>query len=138
MWNRKLGRKADHRKALLRNMATSVIAYGQIETTEMKAKELRTVVDELITLAKRGDLHARRQAASYVRDVVVNEATGQTALQKLFDEIGPAYKDRNGGYTRVIKTRVRRGDAAPMAIIELVIIYKRLNISLFSIYELNQ
>ncbi len=138
MWNRKLGRTADHRKALLRNMATSVIAYGQIETTEMKAKELRTVVDELITLAKRGDLHARRQAASYVRDVVVNEATGQTALQKLFDEIGPAYKDRNGGYTRVIKTRVRRGDAAPMAIIELVIIYKRLNISLFSIYELNQ
>ena len=120
MWNRKLGRKADHRKALLRNMATSVIAYGQIETTEMKAKELRTVVDELITLAKRGDLHARRQAASYVRDVVVNEATGQTALQQLFDEIGPAYKDRNGGYTRVIKTRVRRGDAAPMAIIELV------------------
>ena len=108
MWNRKLGRKADHRKALLRNMATSVIAYGQIETTEMKAKELRTVVDELITFA------------SYVRDVVVNEATGQTALQKLFDEIGPAYKDRNGGYTRVIKTRVRRGDAAPMAIIELV------------------
>ena len=78
MWNRKLGRKADHRKALLRNMATSVIAYGQIETTEMKAKELRSVVDELITLAKRGDLHARRQAASFVRDVVVNEETGQT------------------------------------------------------------
>ncbi|MEE0831400.1 MAG: 50S ribosomal protein L17 [Longicatena sp.] len=120
MWNRKLGRTADHRKALFRNMATSVIAYGQIETTEMKAKELRTVVDELITLGKRGDLHARRQAARFVRDVVVNEATGQTALQKLFDEIAPAYKDRNGGYTRVIKTRVRRGDAAPMAIIELV------------------
>lgn len=73
MWNRKLGRKADHRKALLRNMATSVIAYGQIETTEMKAKELRSVVDELITLAKRGDLHARRQAAKFVRDVVVDE-----------------------------------------------------------------
>ena len=108
MWNRKLGRKADHRKALLRNMATSVIAYGQIETTEMKAKELRSVVDELITLAKRGDLHARRQAASFVRDVVVIE------------EIGPAYADRKGGYTRVVKTRVRRGDAAPMAIIELV------------------
>ena len=120
MWNRKLGRKADHRKALLRNMATSVIAYGQIETTEMKAKELRSVVDELITLAKRGDLHARRQAAKFGRDVVVDEKTGQTALQKLFNEIGPAYKDRNGGYTRVVKTRVRRGDAAPMAIIELV------------------
>lgn len=120
MWNRRLGRTADHRKALLRNMATSVIAHGQIETTEMKAKELRSVVDELITLAKRGDLHARRQAAKFVKDVVVDEATGQTALQKLFNEIGPAYKDRNGGYTRVVKTRIRRGDAAPMAIIELV------------------
>lgn len=120
MWNRKLGRKADHRKALLRNMATSVIANGKIETTEMKAKELRSVVDELITLAKRGDLHARRQAASYVRNIVVDEETGQTALQKLFSEIGPAYADRQGGYTRVVKTRVRRGDAAPMAIIELV------------------
>lgn len=120
MWNRKLGRTADHRKALFRNMATSVIANGQIETTEMKAKELRSVVDELITLAKRGDLHARRQAASFVHDVVVDEKTGQTAIQKLFSEIGPAYADRNGGYTRVVKTRVRRGDAAPMAIIELV------------------
>ncbi|MEG0507669.1 MAG: 50S ribosomal protein L17 [Longicatena sp.] len=120
MWNRKLGRTADHRKALLRNMATSLIANSQIETTEMKAKELRSVADELITLAKRGDLHARRQAASFVRDVVVNETTGQTALQKLFDEIGPAYADRNGGYTRVVKTRMRRGDSAPMAIIEFV------------------
>lgn len=120
MWNRKLGRTADHRKALFRNMATSIIANGQIETTEMKAKELRSVVDELITLAKRGDLHARRQAAAFVRDVVVDEKSGQTALQKLFDVIGPAYADRKGGYTRVIKTRVRRGDAAPMAMIELV------------------
>ncbi len=120
MWNRKLGRTADHRKALLRNMATSLIASGSLETTEMKAKELRTVMDELITLGKRGDLHARRQAAKVVRDVVVNEETGQTALQKLFDEIAPAYKDRNGGYTRVVKTRIRRGDAAPMAIIQLV------------------
>ncbi len=120
MWNRKLGRTADHRKAMFRNMATSLIIKGQIETTEMKAKELRTVVDELITLAKRGDLHARRQAARFVRDVVADESTGQTALQKLFSEIGPAYADRNGGYTRVIKTRIRRGDSAPMAIIELV------------------
>ncbi len=120
MWNRKLGRTADHRKALLRNMATSVIVHGKLETTEMKAKELRSVVDELITLAKRGDLHARRQAASYVRNVVADSKTGQTALQKLFDEIGPKYADRKGGYTRVIKTRVRRGDAASMAIIELV------------------
>ena len=120
MWNRKLGRTADHRKALFRNMATSVIAHGTIETTEMKAKELRTIVDELITLGKRGDLHARRQAAKLISDVVVNEETGQTALQKLFDEIAPKYKDRNGGYTRVVKSRVRRGDAAPMAYIQLV------------------
>ena len=113
MWNRKLGRTADHRKAMFRNLATSLIIKGQVETTEMKAKELRTIADELVTLAKRGDLHARRQAAA-------DETTGQTALQKLFTEIGPAYADRNGGYTRVIKTRVRRGDAAPMAIIEFV------------------
>ena len=118
MWNRKLGRKADHRKALLRNMATSVILNGKIETTEMKAMELRSVVDELVTLAKRGDLHARRQAASYVRNVTNKE--GKTAVQVLFDEIGPKYADRNGGYTRVTKTGVRRGDAAPMAIIELI------------------
>ena len=120
MWNRKLGRTADHRKAMLRNMATSLIINGQIENTEMKAKELSAVVDKLITLAKRGDLHARRQAAAYVRDVVADEKTGQTALQKLFTEIGPSYSDRNGGYTRVVKTRLRLGDSAPMAIIELV------------------
>ena len=118
MWNRKLGRKADHRKALLRNMATSVILNGKIETTEMKAKELRTVVDELVTLAKRGDLHARRQAASYLFNVTNKE--GKTAVQVLFDEIGPKYAGRNGGYTRVTKTTVRRGDGAPMAIIELI------------------
>ena len=119
MWNRKLGRKADHRKALLRNMATSLIENGQIETTEMKAKELSAVMDSIVTLAKRGDLHARRQAAAYVRNVEVDEE-GTTALQKLFNEIGPAYADRNGGYTRVVKTRIRRGDAAPMAIVQFV------------------
>lgn len=118
MWNRKLGRTADHRKALLRNMATDVILNGKIETTEMKAKELRSVVDELITLAKRGDLHARRQVASYVRNVTNKE--GKTAVQVLFDEIGPKYADRKGGYTRVTKTGVRRGDNAPMATIELI------------------
>lgn len=75
MWNRKLGRTADHRKAMFRNLATSLIISGQVETTEMKAKELRSVVDELVTLAKRGDLHARRQVASFVRDVVANEKT---------------------------------------------------------------
>ena len=120
MWNRKLGRTADHRKAMLRNMATSLILNGKIETTEMKAKELRSVVDELITLAKRGDLHARRQAAAYIRNVVADEKTGETVLKKLFDDIGPKSADRNGGYTRVLKTGFRRGDSAPMAIIELV------------------
>lgn len=116
---RKLGRKADHRKALLRNMATSMIEHGSLETTEMKAKELTKTMDHLVTLAKRGDLHARRQAAAFVRHVPVDE-DGTTALQKLFNEIGPQYKDRNGGYTRVTKTGRRRGDAAPMAIISFV------------------
>lgn len=120
MKNRKLGRDAAHRKALLRNLSTSLIVHGRIETTEMKAKELRSVADKLVTLAKRGDLHARRQAAKIVFNVVADEKTGQTALQKLFDEVGPKYADRQGGYTRVIKTEMRRGDAAPMAIIEFV------------------
>jgi len=122
MWNRKFGRKADHRKALLRNLATSLIVYGKIETTEMKAMDLRSVVDELITIAKRGgsDLHARRQVAAFVKDVVADKKSGQTAVQKLFDEIAPKYVDRKGGYTRVQKTTQRRGDAAPMATIELV------------------
>lgn len=119
MWNRKFGRTADHRKAMLRNLATSVILYGRVETTEAKAKDLRSVVDELITLGKKGDLAARRRAASYVRNVV-DEKTGKTAVQKLFDEIAPKYADRKGGYTRVVKTGVRKGDAAPMAYIELV------------------
>ena len=77
MWNRKFGRNADHRKAMLRNLATSVILYGKVETTEAKAKDMRSVVDELITLGKRGDLHARRQAASYIRNVVADEAKSQ-------------------------------------------------------------
>lgn len=120
MWNRKFGRNADHRKAMLRNLATSVILYGKVETTEAKAKDMRSVVDELITLGKRGDLHARRQAAAYIRNVVADEAKSQTILQKLFDEVAPKYADRNGGYTRVVKTGTRKGDAAPMAYIELV------------------
>ncbi len=120
MWNRKFGRNADHRKAMLRNLATSVILYGRVETTEAKAKDMRSVVDELITLGKRGDLHARRQAAAYIRNVVADEAKSQTVLQKLFDEVAPKYANRNGGYTRVVKTGTRKGDAAPMAYIELV------------------
>ena len=117
---RKLGRDSSARKALFRSMLTSFFQYERIETTEAKAKELRSLADQMVTLAKRGDLHARRQAASYVRDVVANKETGQTALQILFDELGPKYKDRNGGYTRIVKTGVRRGDGAPMAYIELV------------------
>ena len=120
MWNRKFGRTADHRKAMLRNLATSVILYGKVETTYAKAMDMRSVVDELITLGKKGDLAGRRQAASFIRDVYADEKTRQTVLQKLFDEVAPKYADRNGGYTRVTKTGVRRGDAAPMATIELV------------------
>ena len=119
MWNRKFGRTADHRKAMLRNLATSVILYGRVETTEAKAKDMRSVVDELITLGKKGDLAARRQAAAYLRNVT-DEKTSKTVLQKLFDEVAPKYASRNGGYTRVIKTGNRRGDGAPMAFIELV------------------
>ena len=85
-----------------------------------EAKDMRSVVDELITLGKKGDLAARRQAAAYIRNVVADEKTQQTVLQKLFDEVAPKYADRNGGYTRVTKTGRRRGDAAPMAFIELV------------------
>ncbi len=120
MHNRKLGRKSDHRKALLRNLAASLIVAEKIETTEMKAMELRSWMDELITLAKRNDLHARRQAAKMLFNIVADEDKGQNVLQKLFDDIGPRYTDRQGGYTRVMKTVQRRGDAAPMATIELV------------------
>ena len=119
MWNRRFGRTADHRKAMLRNLATSVIMYGRVETTYAKAMDMRSVVDELITLGKKNTLASRRQAAAYIRDVVADEKTQKTVLQKLFDEVAPAYKDRNGGYTKVTKTGVRRGDAAPMAVIEL-------------------
>ena len=120
MWNRKFGRNADHRKAMLRNLATSVIMYGKVETTYAKAMDMRSVVDELITLGKRGDLSARRQAAAFIRNVVADEKTQQTVLQKLFSDVAPKYADRSGGYTRVVKTGVRKGDAAPMAYIELV------------------
>ena len=118
MQNRKLGRTSDHRKALLRNMATEVILRGKIETTEMKAKELRSVVDGLITIAKRNDLASKKRVASYLRNV--NGSDGKSVLKILFDEVAPRYKDRKGGYTRVTKTSIRKGDAAPLAIIELV------------------
>ncbi len=119
MRNRKLGMTADHRKAMFRNQVTSLIQYGRIETTDTRAKELKSIADELVTLAKRGDLHARRQAAAFVRDITV-DAEGTTALQKLFNEYGPKYAARNGGYTRVVKVGNRKGDNAPISIIEFV------------------
>ena len=109
---RKLNRTASHRKAMFANMAASLIEHEQIVTTLPKAKELRSVVDKLITLGKRGDLHARRQAAAQLKQ------DGHVA--KLFDELGARYKDRQGGYVRVLKAGFRYGDMAPMAIIELV------------------
>jgi large subunit ribosomal protein L17 len=109
---RKLNRTASHRKAMFANMAASLIEHEQIVTTLPKAKELRAVADKLITLGKRGDLHARRQAISRIRNV--------EQVKKLFDVIGPRYQDRNGGYTRVLKAGFRYGDNAPMAVIELV------------------
>ena len=109
---RKLGRPTDHRRAMLRNQVTSLLRSGRIETTVTRAKETKRMTDKMITLAKRGDLHARRQAMSYVYD--------EDVVKKLFDEIGPKYGDRNGGYTRVLRLAPRRGDGAEMAIIELV------------------
>lgn len=116
---RKLGRRSDARKALFRDLVTDLIINERIETTEMKAKELRPIAEKMITLAKRGDLHARRQVAAFVRKEVAN-AEGLDAVQKLFDEIAPRFKERNGGYTRILKAGPRRGDAAPMAYIEFV------------------
>ncbi|AMG95522.1 50S ribosomal protein L17 [Staphylococcus simulans] len=122
MGYRKLGRTSDQRKAMLRDLATSLIVNERIETTEARAKELRGVVDKLITLGKKGDLASRRQAARIVRDVeILNEdETTQTALQKLFGEIAPRYTERQGGYTRVLKVGPRCGDGAEAAIIEFV------------------
>ncbi|ABO65519.1 MULTISPECIES: 50S ribosomal protein L17 [Geobacillus] len=117
---RKLGRTTSQRKALLRDLATDLIINERIETTEARAKELRSVIEKMITLGKRGDLHARRQAAAFIRNEVANSETGQDALQKLFSDIAPRYQDRQGGYTRIMKLGPRRGDGAPMVIIELV------------------
>ncbi len=109
---RKLGRTASHREAMLRNMVTSLLKYEKITTTDSKAKELRKVAEKMITLGKRGDLHARRQALSYVRD---REVVG-----KLFDELSTRYRDWAGGYTRIVKMGNRIGDNAPMSIIEFI------------------
>ncbi|CRK85308.1 50S ribosomal protein L17 [Neobacillus massiliamazoniensis] len=117
---RKLGRTSAQRKAMLRDLTTDLIINERIETTETRAKEIRSTVEKMITLGKRGDMHARRQAASYVRNEVANAENGQDAVQKLFADIAPRYQERQGGYTRIMKIGPRRGDAAPMVIIELV------------------
>ena len=125
---RKLGRTSSQRKAMLRDLTTDLIMNERIETTEARAKEIRSTTEKMITLGKRGDLHARRQAAAFVRNEVLEARLDEseeniiqeTALQKLFNDLGPRYQDRQGGYTRILKKGQRRGDAAPMVIIELV------------------
>lgn len=109
---RRFNRTSEHRKAMFSNMCQALIKHEQIVTTLPKAKDLRPVVEKLVTLGKRGDLHARRQAIAQVKDVVI--------VKKLFDVLGPRYKERNGGYTRVLKAGFRFGDNAPMAVIEFV------------------
>lgn len=109
---RRLGRTTSHRIAMFRNMVTSLLTHERIITTDAKAKEIRSVAEKMITLGKRGDLHAHRQAASYIRE--------KSVVTKLFSTIAPRYKDRQGGYTRIIKLGQRSGDAASLSVIELV------------------
>ena len=108
----KLGRTGTHRRAMMRNLATALFQHGRIETTAAKAKALRPFAERLITLGKRGDVHARRLAARHIQD--------QGTLKELFSDIAGRFSERNGGYTRVLKTGVRKGDNAPTALIELV------------------
>ena len=110
--HRKLNRTAEHRRAMFANMAAALIKHEQITTTLPKAKDLRPIVEKLVTLGKQGGLHARRQAIAEIRDVAM--------VKKLFDVIGPRYQGRNGGYTRVLKAGYRYGDSAPVAVIEFV------------------
>lgn len=110
--SRKLGRSTDHRKAMLRAMVTYLLENGEIKTTVTRAKEVRSMAEKMITTAKTNDLHSKRQVLSYV--------TKEDVVKKLFDEIAPQYKERNGGYTSIVKIGPRRGDAAEMAIIKLV------------------
>ena len=109
---RKLGRESAHRKAMLRNLVTDLLREGRITTTEMRAKETRRMTEKMITLGKRGDLHARRQALAYIFD--------EDVVTKLFDEIAPTYEDRQGGYTRILKLGPRRGDCAEEVYLERV------------------
>jgi len=110
--HRKLGLPTDQRRAMLRNLVTSLLKHGKIETTDTRAKETRSIAEKMITLGKRGDLHARRQVLSYVREELV--------VKNLFDNVAPKYAERNGGYTRMIKKGPRRGDGAEIVILELV------------------
>jgi len=109
---RKLGRESGHRGLMLRNLVTSFLKNGKIVTTEARAKETKRQAEKMITLAKRGDLHARRQALAYMTD--------ETVVKNLFDEVAPKYQDKNGGYTRILKLGQRRGDGAETVILELV------------------
>lgn len=109
---RKLGRTSSHRESMFRNMVTSVIKRERIRTTDAKAKELRKIAEKMITLGKRGDLHARRQVLSFVRD--------KEMVKKLFGELSERYRERNGGYTRIVKAGYRAGDNAPVSILELI------------------
>ncbi len=123
---RKLGRTSSQRKAMLRDLTTDLLINERIVTTEARAKEIRKTTEKMITLGKRGDLSARRLAAEFVRNEVADvreeddKIVVQSALQKLFSDIAPRYAERQGGYTRILKTEPRRGDAAQMVIIELV------------------
>ncbi|MDF2520645.1 MAG: ribosomal protein [Clostridia bacterium] len=109
---RKLGRPSDQRRAMLRNLVTSFLEHGKITTTGTRAKETQSIAEKMISLGKRGDLHARRQALAYI--------TKEDVVKKLFDEIAPKYAERNGGYTRIMKVAPRRGDAAEVVVLELV------------------
>ncbi|MDO2410422.1 50S ribosomal protein L17 [Enterococcus faecium] len=123
---RKLGRTSSQRKAMLRDLTTDLLINERIVTTEARAKEVRSTAEKMITLGKRGDLHARRQAAAFVRNEVAGvreeneDIVIESALQKLFNDIAPRYAERQGGYTRILKTEPRRGDGAPMVVLELV------------------
>ena len=109
---RKLGVKSAHRQSMLRNLVTDLFRYGRIQTTDCRAKEARREAEKMITLAKKGDLHARRQALAYIKD--------EDVVSKLFDEIAPKYEERHGGYTRILKLGPRQGDAAEAVFLELV------------------
>ncbi|MFD1397739.1 50S ribosomal protein L17 [Lacticaseibacillus suilingensis] len=123
---RKLGRTSSQRKALLRDLTTDLIVNERITTTEARAKEIRSTFDKMVTLGKRGDLHARRQAAAFLRNKIADvkedgdSVVVQSALQKLFSDVAPRYAERNGGYTRILKMGARRGDGAQLVIIEMV------------------